>query len=127
MLLEELHWEGPGTVDELDVWGISPILDQLERFDEYIQPCCVESKEDEGLVFFYYDLKHKVERLQKTIYRLFDEMDGSGNSPADQVMDLIREVSVETRKNIKERLERVYLKDVPDHETKDAVTAEAAE
>jgi hypothetical protein len=33
-------------------------------------------------------------------------------------MRLIREVGVETRKNIKERLEKVYLKDVPEETQK---------
>jgi hypothetical protein len=86
MLLEELHWEGPQTIEDLNTWGIDPILDQLERFDEYCQPTSwgqISGEEDPVLVYFYYELRHKVERLQRAIYRLFGEAVGEKDSPAE--------------------------------------------
>ena len=77
MLLEELKYEGPGRWEDLNTWGIDPILTELELFDSYI-----EEWNDRTLDFFYYDLRHKVERLRNAFYRLAQEMESTLRKPA---------------------------------------------
>ena len=75
MLLEELKWEGPQTMEEVVTWGILPMQGLLERLDEYCQPSVLSNHpEDPAMVFFYYDFKVKIKRLEKTLYRLMDEI-----------------------------------------------------
>lgn len=75
MLLEELQWEGPETVEEIKAWGIEPLLTELELFDHYCTPDTGEA-EDPLLSYFYYSMRSRVQRLQKVLYRMADQMDG---------------------------------------------------
>lgn len=84
MLLEDIKWEGPSTVEEIHAWGIEPLLDQLEVFDYY----CERHFESSALGFFYYDFRDRVERLNRALYRFADEMEAEAREKGDGKTDL---------------------------------------
>ena len=67
--MEKIRWEGPGTIESVVIEGIGPIKGLLCLFDDYC-----EGEEDPRLHFFYTDLKDKIGRLERTLFRLADEM-----------------------------------------------------
>jgi hypothetical protein len=75
MLLSELHWEGPQSLEELNTWGLDPLKEFIEIFDEtYGQN--IYGPEDGRAVFLYYQMRGLVEGIEKTLYRFMTEMDG---------------------------------------------------
>lgn len=68
-MLEDLKYETAGSWEELIIWGVDPVLTLLELFDNYIEG----EDEDPKLTFFYYEFRHKIERLRNAIYRISKE------------------------------------------------------
>ena len=77
MLLSELHWGGPQSLEELDTWGLDPLKEFIEIFDEtYGQRQNISEPEDGRAVFLYYQMRGLVEGIEQTLYRFMTEMDG---------------------------------------------------
>lgn len=76
IILEDLKWEGFQTFDEIITWGLDPIRHTLEIFDQN----CVQSHihgDDPELAGFYYDIRTKVERLDRVLQRMGNDVRGN--------------------------------------------------
>lgn len=70
-ILEDVQWEGGITFEELKTWGLDPIRDTLERLDQdYGKRDSIRNEWE----FYYYDLRTKIERLNRTLQRLMREV-----------------------------------------------------
>jgi len=85
----------------------------------------VTGAEDFQLVYFYYELRHKVERLRKTVHRLFDEMEGKQKKPVALALETIRDRTSTREKYILSDIVGVHLKD-PIRPSRTEETEEAA-
>lgn len=83
MLLEEMKWEGPETLDLLVVWGLEPLKFLLDQFCEY----CVSLDDDSGYLGYHDVFVEKVLRLENTLYRLTQEMNAQALPPENEVKE----------------------------------------
>ena len=70
--ISEIEWNGAATFEEIDVWFCLPMLEFLKMFDEEYG-MNQHGPEDPRAVFYYYEMRNKVEDLQKLLIRLHDE------------------------------------------------------
>lgn len=70
--ISEIDWDGAITFEEMEVWFCLPMLEFLKMFDEEFV-MNQHGPEDERAAFFYYEMRNKVEDLQKLFYKLHDE------------------------------------------------------
>jgi len=72
MRLQEIEWDNGKGAEDLVIWGIKPIQWLLELFDEtYIQRDFPEP-EDESACWFYYEIKGKLEELERYLMEIND-------------------------------------------------------
>ncbi len=72
--ITDIEWEGKQTFDTIDVWFCLPMKEFLEMFDEQFGQNQF-GPEDKRAVFFYYEMRNKVDDLSKLLYRLGDDYD----------------------------------------------------
>jgi len=70
--ISEIEWKGKDTFNEMEVWFCSPVLEFLEMFDEEFVMNDY-GPEDKRAAFYYYEMRNKVQDLQKLFFRLHDE------------------------------------------------------
>ena len=70
--ISEIEWKGATTFEEIDVWFCLSMLEFLKMFDEEFG-MNQYGPEDTRAVFYYYEMRNKVEDLQKLLIRLYDE------------------------------------------------------
>jgi len=70
--ISEIEWQGATTFEEIDVWFCLPMLEFLKMFDEEFG-MNQHGPEDPRAVFYYYEMRNKVEDLQKLFIRLHDD------------------------------------------------------
>ena len=72
--ITDIKWEGGGTFEEIDIWFCDPMRTFLEMFDEDFGQNQF-GPEDARAVFFYYEMKNKINDLTKLLFRLGDDYD----------------------------------------------------
>ena len=70
--ISDIEWQGATTFEEMDVWFCLPMLEFLKMFDEEFV-MNQHGPEDERAAFYYYEMRNKVEDLQKLFLKLYDE------------------------------------------------------
>ncbi|MBN2178223.1 MAG: hypothetical protein JW743_02185 [Deltaproteobacteria bacterium] len=71
MRLKDIDWNGGKGAEEVVIWGIKPIQWLLELFDEtFIQEDL--EPEDERATWFYYELRDKVDELERYLMKIDD-------------------------------------------------------
>ena len=72
--ITDIEWEGKQTFDAIDVWFCLPMQEFLKMFDEQFGQNQF-GPEDPRAVFFYYEMRSKVDDLTKLLCRLGDDYD----------------------------------------------------
>ena len=103
MLLSDLHWEGPNSLEEICIWGIGPMKMLNEIFSEH-----VEEDEDERLTYLYYEMRNKIEGMEKTLNRFGHEMLFGNVSIENQ--NILKKIPGRGQKEVKELLEKLVEK-----------------
>ncbi len=62
--ITDIEWEGTSTFEEVDIWFCGPMKEFLEMFDEQFGQNQF-GPEDPRAVFFYYEMKNKLNDLSK--------------------------------------------------------------
>lgn len=64
MRLREIQWEGGKNVEEIVIWGIEPMKEVIEIWDERNQENAGMGPEDGRAVWCYYFMKRLIEDLE---------------------------------------------------------------
>ena len=68
----DIKWQGAETFWEIEVWFCLPMLEFLKMFDEEFVMNQF-GPEDSRAAFYYYEMRNKIEDLQKLFSKLYDE------------------------------------------------------
>ena len=104
MLLSKISYTelGPQAIEELATWGIQPLQGMLDMFNEFDQD---SSSRHAGWLF--YEIRDRLDLIEKTLYRLANEMDGK-RSLEDRNKDLIDRLPDEVQPQIHEFLKAMF-------------------
>lgn len=77
MTLNDIKWEGPGSLEDLCTWGIQPAMGMLELLDEKS-----DFDSDEHTRMLYMEIKSKLESIEEAAYHLMKEAMAAKPRPA---------------------------------------------
>ena len=87
MRVEKENFEG---LEDIIIWGIQPMLQLCRHMDKYIED---ELDDDEGVLWYHYEIRNNLERLEEALYKF--KGIGKGKTRKQIVMERMEEMGLQ--------------------------------
>jgi len=78
--LQQSQFDCPGNLEEIIIWGISPIKQLINFMDIYIEENLNDEDQD-AMVFSRYEFENKINDIEEAIYRAIKELKKKQGKP----------------------------------------------
>ena len=71
--LQQSQFSYPANLEEIVIWGISPMKRLLKLMDMYIEES-LDEDDEEVMLFFRYEFEDKINGIEEAIYRAINQL-----------------------------------------------------
>jgi len=78
--LQQIQFSYPANLEEIVIWGISPMKQLVNLMDAYIEDN-LDEDDEKVMLFFRYEFEDKINGIEEAIYRAIKELKKKQGKP----------------------------------------------